>query len=71
MLPTHDVPCPGCGQPLFSSTSLDDGVNAAAVESPLVEADERGYFLRCPFCATRVAMERVAAKKGSAFRVAR
>ena len=40
-------------------------------ESPLVEADERGYFLRCPFCSSRVAMERVAATKGAAFRVVR
>jgi DNA-directed RNA polymerase subunit RPC12/RpoP len=71
VLPTHDVPCPHCGSALFSSTSLDDGVNAAVPESPRVEADERGYFLRCPFCSSRVAMERVAATKGAAFRVVR
>ena len=71
MLPTHDVPCPTCGRALFSSTSLDDGVNAAAPESPRIESDERGYYLRCPFCATRIAMERIAARQGDAFRVAR
>jgi DNA-directed RNA polymerase subunit RPC12/RpoP len=36
-----------------------------------VEADERGYFLRCPFCSSRVAMERVPAAKGEAFRLVR
>jgi transcription elongation factor Elf1 len=71
MLPTHDVPCPRCGAALFSSTSLDDAVNAATPESPRVETDERGYFVRCPFCSERVPMERIRAEKGDAYRVSR
>jgi DNA-directed RNA polymerase subunit RPC12/RpoP len=71
MLPTHDVPCPHCGKALFSSTSLDDAVNAAVPESPRVESDERGYFVRCPFCSNRIAMERVRAEKGAAYRLSR
>jgi len=59
MLPTHDVPCPRCGQPLYSATSLEDAVIVATPESPKVENDDRGYYLRCPSCRTRVPMERL------------
>ena len=69
MLPTHDVPCPRCGEPLFSSTSLDDGVNAEAAESPRIENDAGGYFIRCPHCRKRVGMERVSVKEAVAYRV--
>jgi endogenous inhibitor of DNA gyrase (YacG/DUF329 family) len=69
MLPTHDVPCPACGEPLFSSTSLDDGINAEAAESPRIETDARGYFIQCPNCRKRVPMERVAVKDAVAYRV--
>ena len=69
MLPTHDVPCPRCGKPLFSSTSLDEGVNAAAAESPPVENDAGGYFIHCPHCAKRIRMERVAVDDAVAYRV--
>ena len=31
MLPTHDVPCPGCGRALYCAVSLEDGVDAACV----------------------------------------
>ena len=59
MLPTHDVPCPRCGQPLYSATSLEDAVIVATPESPKVENDDRGYYLRSPSCRSRVPMERL------------
>ena len=59
MLPTHDVPCPQCGKPLYSATSLEDAVIVATPESPKVENDGGGYHLRCPSCGGRVAMERL------------
>jgi transcription elongation factor Elf1 len=71
MLPTHDVPCPRCGKPLYSSVSLEDGVDAGAVESPKVEHDASGYFMTCPHCAKRVAMERMVVGKAEAWKPAR
>jgi hypothetical protein len=59
MLPTHDVPCPSCGKPLYSATSLEDAVIVATPESPKVENDDGGYYLRCPSCGGRVVMERL------------
>jgi len=71
MLPTHDVPCPACAQALYSAVSLDDGIDAGAVECPRVEHDERGDFMRCPHCGTRVAMTRMQAGHAEAWRPAR
>jgi len=48
MLPTHDVPCPRCGKPLYSATSLEDAVSDATPETPLIERDGGGDYLRCP-----------------------
>jgi DNA-directed RNA polymerase subunit RPC12/RpoP len=56
MLPTHPVPCPRCGAELFSATSLENGVNAAAPQAPKIEHDAQGDFMRCPHCKARVAM---------------
>lgn len=71
MLPTHDVRCPGCGGFLYTSTSLDDGVNTATPESPKVENDAQGLFMRCPHCRARVEMERYSAEGREAYRLAR
>ena len=71
MLPTHDVPCPRCGGFLYTSTSLDDGVNSQAPESPRVETDTQGLYMRCPSCRARVAMERYSAEGREALRLAR
>jgi hypothetical protein len=71
VLPTHDVPCPGCGGTLYSAVSLDDGVDAGAMESPKVEHDAQGDFMRCPHCARRVAMVRMAVGRAQAWRPAK
>jgi hypothetical protein len=71
MLPTHDVPCPHCGKALYSAVSLEDGIDAGAAESPKVEHDERGWYMACPHCAKRVAMERLTAGRAEAWKVAR
>lgn len=71
MLPTHDVPCPSCGGFLYTSTSLDDGVNTRTPESPRVEADGQGFFMCCPHCRARVQMERYTAEGREAYRLAR
>lgn len=70
MLPTHDVPCPGCGKPLFSSVSLEDGVNADTPESPMVQEDPGGLHMNCPHCGTRVQMERITRGNAVAYQVA-
>jgi DNA-directed RNA polymerase subunit RPC12/RpoP len=70
MLPTHDVPCPRCGKALYSAVSLEDGVDAGAVESPRVERDAAGYYMECPHCAQRVRMERVTAGSAEAWKPA-
>ncbi len=59
MLPTHPVPCPRCAKPLYWAVSLEDGVDAGAVESPRVTRDAQGDAMRCPHCGERIAMERV------------
>jgi DNA-directed RNA polymerase subunit RPC12/RpoP len=71
MLPTHDVPCPRCGKALYCAVSLEDGVDAGAVESPRVEHDAGGYYMKCPHCAQRVAMERISAGSAEAWQLAR
>jgi hypothetical protein len=69
MLPTHDVPCPSCGKALFSSVSLEDGVNADTPESPVVQEDAGGLHMHCPFCAARVPMERITRGNEVAYQV--
>ena len=68
MLPTHDVPCPRCGKPLYSATSLDDGVNAMTPETPKIEHVDDGDYLRCPSCGARIARERMESGGRTAWR---
>jgi sarcosine oxidase delta subunit len=70
VLPTHPVPCPHCGKTLYHAVSLEDGIDAGAAESPKVESDALGYFMRCPYCAKRVGMERMVAGNAAAWRIA-
>jgi hypothetical protein len=70
MLPTHDVPCPSCGKALYSSVSLEDGVNADTPESPVVREDPGGLYMNCPYCETRVPMERITLGNAVAYQVA-
>ena len=70
MLPTHPVPCPQCSKPMYWAVSLEDAVDAGAVESPRIEKDAHGYFMHCPHCARRVPMERVTAGSAEAWRPA-
>ena len=71
MLPTHDVPCPACHRPLYTAVSLEDGVDAGAVESPKVEHDAHGDYMTCPSCKARVRMARMRAGSAEAWRPAR
>jgi hypothetical protein len=70
MLPTHDVHCPRCDQFLYSALSLEDVVDGDAPTAPRVEHDDRGSFLRCPHCRTRIAMKPVLTAGRRAFRPA-
>jgi transcription elongation factor Elf1 len=70
MLPTHDVPCPRCGKALYSAVSLEDGVDAGAVESPRVQRDAAGHYMHCPHCGQRVGMERITAGSAEAWQPA-
>ena len=71
MLPTHEVPCPRCGKALYGATSSDDAVNSAAPEAPKLERDDAGYYVRCPHCASRIAMVKFSSGAASAVRTAR
>ena len=71
MLPTHDVPCPSCGKALYSALSLEDGVDAGAVESPKVEHDAQGHYMKCPHCGRRIPMARIRAGNAEAWRPAK
>lgn len=70
MLPTHDVPRPSCSKALYSAVSLEDGVDAGAVESPKILHDAQGDFMKCPHCAVRVPMARLRAGGTEAWRPA-
>lgn len=71
MLPTHPVPCPRCGKALFTAVSLDDAVDAGAVESPNVKHDDAGDYMHCPHCAKRIPMARMTIGNAEAWRPAR
>lgn len=71
MLPTHPVPCPSCGKALYSSVSLDDGVDEGAVQSPKVKHDAEGDYMNCPHCAKRIPMARMTAGNATAWRPAK
>lgn len=71
MLPTHPVPCPRCGKAMYWAVSLEDAVDAGAVESPRVDRDLKGYYTTCPHCAERVPMERMTEAAAEAWRPAR
>lgn len=70
MLPTHDAPCPQCGKALYFAVSLENGVDSGAAESPKVERDARGYYMNCPHCGKRVAMELLTAGNAEAWKPA-
>jgi DNA-directed RNA polymerase subunit RPC12/RpoP len=71
VLPTHDVPCPRCGKPLYSAISLEDATNAGAVSSPKIEKSAQGYYMHCPHCGERIAMQRMTAGDSKAFQPVR
>jgi transcription elongation factor Elf1 len=70
VLPTHDLPCPRCGKALYSATSLEDAANTGAAESPKVESNGRGYYMKCPHCGERIDMQRVRVGDSEAFQPA-
>jgi len=70
MLPTHGVPCPRCGKALYSAVSLEGGVDAGGVESPKIEHDSHGDYMKCPHCGTRVPMARMRAGDAEAWKPA-
>lgn len=71
MLPTHPVPCPRCQKALYRAVSLEDAVDAGAAESPKVERDAAGgFYLDCPHCGQRIAMQRVTAGFAAAWKPA-
>jgi hypothetical protein len=50
---------------------LEEGIDAGVAESPKVERDPQGYYMRCPYCSSRVAMERMVAGNAEAWRLAK
>jgi hypothetical protein len=70
MLPTHEVPCPGCGKTVYTALSLEDVVAADGLMSPEVKNDARGDYITCPHCAKRISMRRITTDAGVGFRIA-
>jgi hypothetical protein len=56
---------------MYWAVSLEDAVDAGAVESPRVDRDLDGYYTTCPHCAERVPMERMTEAAAEAWRPAR
>jgi hypothetical protein len=69
MLPTHDVDCPACGQFLYTALSLEDVLAADAPNSPKVDCDGGGDYLRCKSCGARIPMKRITTEAGVGFRI--
>lgn len=70
MLPTHDVDCPKCGRFVYTALSLEDVFPADSPAGPRVMTDERGDYLTCPHCNTRIPMKRITTDAGVGFRLA-
>ena len=53
-----EIPCPCCRETLVGSV-ISAGTEQLSRDFPPLRRDERGYFMRCPNCARRVAMDLV------------
>jgi hypothetical protein len=61
------VNCPCCGRFLFALESEASGAQASwslTKDSPAVQRDAAGSFLKCPSCSKRVAVEQSASSLG-------
>jgi hypothetical protein len=49
--------CPCCDGELYRRVLLDErGVWALASESPEIQSDAKGHFMKCPHCSKRVVL---------------
>ena len=60
----REVKCPFCGHTLYRMGAVAPGVGAKTLDSPHVECDAKGDFMKCPHCSRRVAMERITTGAG-------
>lgn len=67
-----EVPCPCCRRPLYVliKVTKGDSIWLVTENSPRVENDNKGPFIKCPSCSKRVAMEPDISLQGSGFHVA-
>lgn len=68
------VPCPCCNKVLYrlvlkQAEGGGDAVWLTTTDSPRVEDDKQGYFIKCPHCSKRVAMIEVPGIPGTSFEV--
>jgi len=60
----REVKCPYCGETLYRMGDVAPGAGAKTLDSPNVENDAKGDFMKCPRCSRRVAMERITTAGG-------
>ena len=47
--------CPYCAKALYRVVAVSPRMKALSGDSPRLESDLKGYFMKCPHCLTRVA----------------
>lgn len=61
-----EVSCPCCHKPLYVLTKVGS-TGLFIGNSPTVEKDSSGHFIKCPRCSKRVVMESDPELQGSGF----
>lgn len=61
-----EVSCPCCHKPLYVLTKIAS-IWRSIGNSPIVENDSLGHFIKCPRCSKRVVMEADPALQGFGF----
>ena len=59
------VKCPSCSRALYRVVAVSPRMKALSGDSPRMESDLKGYFMKCPHCLKRIGfMKKVAAELG-------
>jgi DNA-directed RNA polymerase subunit RPC12/RpoP len=60
------IKCPCCAHALYRVISEAPGVVGFSGDSPKVQSDEKGHFMKCPHCQKRIVFVTVSAIPGGA-----
>ena len=61
------VKCPYCAKALYRVVAVSSRMKALSGDSPRMESDLKGYFMKCPHCLTRVAFMKKDEAEGEGF----